>query len=537
MPCRTSALALLLLANAFAAASPVPVAYVAVRSADGAREAFEHLAPLAGKESWPAAVEAFLRLRTGGVSLDGLDGKRPLGAYLLWPADLHDLVSFKAPVVLYAPISDEKKFLGMLDKLGCKPRRADSNFYQVAVPGLPELSLRFAHGHAFAASRADLLREPCAPDTFLPTGGPQSLLSAALRVEQFPPRAAQDLAAAVKSALEELGASQAFAQFSTRLPGETEANFQARKAQMDLLQPGSPLWPRIITGFLGEFRDVALALDLDSGRHWLAIDLAVRPRPDTALAEFCAYAGSARSRWTPLTAGAEGSLVLHIPAVASWREAAGRVKIDTELPRLLRDYVDARLGEVVVRSLQVFVHTLVADGLDLCVVARPRHPGEEAVALAGLQLHRGRRLDHLVRDYVKDLPAADKAELKVRWNHDRHARAHIHRFETGSTSAVLLAVRDDLALVGFDDKSLAALKDALDAHDKATPAPTPLLQAEVAASFFDDDKAFAEAVKKLVPKGQQSSVRARLRLEGGKDLRLRLESSTYWIPLARKLGH
>jgi hypothetical protein len=535
MPRRTSAFAVLLLTSTLAGAAPVPVAYVSVRSADAGWEAFKHLAPLLGEEGWPKAVEAFLRLRTGGVALDGLDGKRPLGAYLLWPADLHDLASFKAPVVLFAPVSDEKKFLGLLDKLGCKPRKA-GDLHKLTVPGLPELSLCFAHGHAFAAATAELLREPVAPAAFLPKDGPQSLLRAVLRVEQFPAKAADALTPELKAVLEELSTNPVFAPFGRRLPGETEARFQARQAQMETLRANSPLWTQTITASLGQFREVALTMELDPGRHQLALDLTARPRPDTALAEFCGYAGSARSRWAPLTSGTEFSLLLHVPAIDSLRELANSVKIDTKLPRFLRDYVDPRVGEVPVRLVQVLQHTLVADGLDLCLIARPTSPGAEPILLTGLRVHRGRKLDHLLRDWVKDLPPADKADLKVRWNHDRHAGAHIHRFDGGPDGSVLLAVRDDLALIGFGDKSLPALKGALDARDKASAAPTPLLQFEVTAGAFDDNKAFVEAMKKLVPKGQESSVRAQLRLEGGKDLHLRLDASTYLIELLPKIG-
>jgi hypothetical protein len=538
MPRRTPAFALVLLTNSLAATAPgpapVPVAFVAVRSTDAGLQGFKHLAPLLGKEAWPPAVEAFLRLRTGGVALEGLDRQQPLGAYLLWPADLHDLASFQAPVVLFVPVNDEKKFLGLLGKLGCEPRQGDGSLYRLSVPGLPELSLRFAHGHAYAAARPDLLRKPIAPDTFLPKGGPQSLLSAVLRVEHFPDTAGEALHKPLIPLLEGVAKHPDLAPLAERLPGEVPTNYRKRKELMETLRPGSPFWPELINAALRQVRRAAWTVDLDTGRHQLALGLVLEPRSETGLATFCGYAGTARSRCAPLATGAAASVVVHIPAVPAWRESASDVKID-DLPGVVRNNLDARWSDAVVKALQVGVQTIVTDGLDFCIVARAPKPGEDEVLLIGLKVQKGRKIDHLIRDAIKDLPATDKAAQKVVWNLDRHAGAHIHRFAEGSSEALLLTARDDLVLIGFEDKSLGVVREALDAYDKTPSSPTPLLQVDVTATALTDYKAIAEALQKVVPRGEEGGVRARFRLQGGKDLRVRVEASTYWLAIVRKL--
>jgi hypothetical protein len=526
----------LLLASAFAGAAPVadpvPVAYVAVRTADAGLEAFKYLAPLMDKEYSPAALEAFLRLRTGG-DLEGLDRRRPLGAYLLWPADLRELASFKAPVVLFAPVTDQKKFLTLLDRLGCKPRQAEGGLCRLTVPDLPELSLCFAHGHAFAAARPELLRQPVAPETFLPKGGPQNLLSAVVRVEQFPPDAAKAIDKALQPLLEEVAKNPGLAPLAQRLPGETSVNYKQRKELMERLRPGSPLWPEVIDSSLRQVRQAALLLDVDPGRRQLAAELALEPRPESALATACAYAGTAGSRCAPVAANAAARLVVHLPTVPSLRESAGKFKVE-DLPAILRFFLDARWSDAVVKALQVWVQTVLTDGFDFCVAARVPKEGEDPVVLIGLKVQKGRKIDHLIRDAIKDLPAADKSRQKVAWNLERHARAHIHRFDEGP-GALLFGVRDDFVMLGFDDKSLGMLREAFDAYDRTPPGPTPLLQAEVSALLLMKEKGFAQEFRKVVPHGDPAAHRLWLRLQGGKDLRLRFEASIPFLQAAEKL--
>jgi hypothetical protein len=528
-----------LTAFAVAATSPAAaqVAYVAVASADAGLEGFRHLAPLAGKGQWPGIVEAYLRLKTGAAGLDGLDAKRPLGAYLLWPGDIKDLASPKAPVVLFVPVADEKRFVDLLGKLGCKPQRGDGGLYRLSVPGLPDLSLRFAHGHAYAAARAELLRDPLPPPaSFLPPFGPERLLTAAVRVEHFPKDAERQIAESRRALARHL---QAMFGEETKRQGETEAEFQQRQGQrvgMNRLAKllDDPTESRKgADRLLKEVRELSLTCDLDPKGHQITLDLAVVPQPESGLAAFCDHAGTTRCRFGHLAAGSVGSLVLHIPGLDEGREFLTGTTFDT-FRTVAGDFLPARYREWATKATGIFMETIVVDGFDFAVVSRKPRPGEAAVVLAGVKVQNGRKLDHLFRDIIKDLPAADREGWLFRLNCDRHGRARIHRIESEG-DYVLVAFREDLILFASEGKDAAILKAALDAHDKALPSPTLLLQIEVTGPWLAERRELAEALAKAVPKEEQDKVKARLSLRGGKDLRLRIESSTYLIPLPPKI--
>jgi hypothetical protein len=496
------------------AAPPTPVAYIAVPSTSAGLAAFRHLAPLASKAERVVAYEAFLRLRTGDKGLAGLDEKRPLGAFLLWPMDPRDLFSARAPVVAFVPVQGEKPFVDLLTKLGCQVARAGGDQYRLSIPGQPELVLRFAQGHAYAARSAEFLADPLPdPAAFLPAAAPQRLLMAAVAVGNLPEEAGKRLAEVLQPKLQ---------QVENVLASGQEVPRENLRVLVTTL-------PMLLSGFLQEVQQLSLTCDLDPAAHQMTVELALVPRTNSALQSLCTYAGTARSRLMHLTEKAGFSLLVHLPPPpASWRESGPGLKLESFVSDL-QYAVDARYSDVVARALKVILQTFWMDGLDFCVALQPG-PKKELMVLAGQQVHAGRKLDHLLRDAFKDLPATDKVGAQIHWNRARHGRARIHLFGEESQEPGFFGFRDDLVLFAGGNGSLQALKEAFDAHDKVTPAPTPLVQVEVTPPLFREDKEFEEAFARWVPQGERAKVRARLGLWGGKDLRLRLEASTWWIP-------
>src|SRR5439155_480465 len=163
--------------------------------------------------------------------------------------------------------------------------------------------------------------------------------------------------------------------------------------------------------------------------------------------------------------------------------------------------------------------TMAADGLGACVIAISGSSPTNPAVLLALKVRDGRKLDLMLRDLVRDLPAAEKKQLGIRWNHARHGTARIHKFRVaGEKDSMLLAIRDDLVMVGEDTtEGLKALKDALDKPVKASSTPTPALHIEANSGWFLADEETAQAFRKAVPGADPASLKARLTMKGGKD--------------------
>lgn len=512
-----------LLAAAAVLAPAVParaqVVVVTARSVEGLLADVRYLAPLVGQDERIKQLDAFLKAATGDKGLDGVDGKRPFGFYVNWPDKVTDLNSLSLPTVGFLPVTDEAKFVGLLTKLQCQPKKTGDGLYQLTAPVAGELFLRFAHGHVYAADQAGLLGGPLPePATLLPADAAKHTLSARCPVERWP---AKEYTKFIDLTLDPFteGLNQAFGN-DEKNPSETDAQYRQRQASRRAAKMLPSAFKTGLAALVEQIREITFYLDVDPRLQRVTLDLALVPRPGSGIATFCEYAGGARSQFSYLGKHAGLSALLHFPRGQSLQ---GTAEVPKHVPEGLRGVVDARYHDALVKLLEVLFQTLATDGFDGCLIAREVKPGAD-VYLVGLKLQNGRKLDHLLRDTFKNLPATVKSDYAVQWNHAEHAGARIHKLKVKEDEAeILLALRDDVAYLAFGNSGLPVVKEALDGLGK-TPAPaTALLQVEVTGAGLVGAEAFEKSLSRFPPGTQREKLQASVTLRGGADLRLRVE--------------
>jgi len=258
--------------------------------------------------------------------------------------------------------------------------------------------------------------------------------------------------------------------------------------------------------------------------------LALTPRPGSDMASGLRTLGGGHSRFGPLLDKADGGVVVHIPAAGDGKTPppdpelmAAMMRNSLPLPPALR--------ETGPKLLAVLVNTVAIDGLDFGVLVSLR-PKDEVGVVAGIKLQSGKKLDQALRDLYKSLPAEQKKEFAVDWNHDKHGSARIHRGRPANEKEELfLAIREDVAIFAFDKSGLEPLKEALDALTVKSAAPaSPIIRARVSSRALLVDEDLRKIAEKELSTEQRDKLFAEASLEGGADLRLRLRAST---PLLR----
>ena len=111
---------------------------------------------MAGKDDALKAFKLWKALL--GNSLNALDRGKPLGLYVLWPEKVDKLEELAFPVVFFAPVADEKRFLEALPKLGVKVGKEEGGLRKLTLSDDREMMLRLTNGHAYAAFEAKWLR-------------------------------------------------------------------------------------------------------------------------------------------------------------------------------------------------------------------------------------------------------------------------------------------------------------------------------------------------------------------------------------------
>src|SRR5262249_3741061 len=165
---------------------------------------------------------------------------------------------------------------------------------------------------------------------------------------------------------------------------------------------------------------------------------------------------------------------------------------------------NVQVRQSLLKAIPILWATIPSDGLDFCLIGQRAKAGEEGILL-GLKVQQGRKLDHLVRDAIKNLPTTWKKGFTFQFNHGQHAGARLHRFQfPDDTEDSYLAIRDDVVFLSIGKQALKSVQHALDGFGKTTPPPTPLLQAHALGAFLLPDESSAkakaaEAVQKAVP--------------------------------------
>jgi hypothetical protein len=502
------------------------VAFVSAKSADVLLANFRHFAQLVGHADAVKKLDAFLAL-VGEKSLDALDRKRPLGMYVLWPDRIGKLEDLTFPFVFFVPVSDEKRFLELLPKLGGKLDKEDGDMHRLLLDGAVPVALRFANGHAYFATEPKWLHgkeKLPAPGAFLPSGEQEEPLIACLRFDQIP-KGGGELIDALVAPLKTL--LPLFVDEGKKKPGETEEQYKQRlhsaaaiKQMPDFLKKGA-------TWTVAETRAVTLRLDVDPTKHQLALDLTVTPRPGGELESWGVYFEEARSRFGPLTEKAAAGLLIHFPRSKNVKDGAA-VADNFDSP--LRDFLKGRDHDLVMKLLEVLFSTLGVDGIDVGVVGF-LGPKDETAVLIGLKVQNGRKLDQVLRDSYKDLSAEDKKEIPIDFNHDRHGTARIHRLRSpdDKEEAFYLAIRDDVVFGTWGKLGLTNLKTALDDFGKKEPAASPLLRVRAGSKWLLADQDLRKVLEKDLSAQDLEKLHAELRLQGGKEIRVHVRMSNHLL--------
>jgi hypothetical protein len=568
---RTTVAALVLGAWVSLAAPPAArgqTAVLAVKSVDGLLADARYVTSMFGDGPLGTQASAVLKQIAAAKDHLGIDTRRPLGVYFTWPAGWVGRGFQPLPFVGFVPVSDEQKLRTVLGQFNFKVEKDKGGVYRVAVPGGLSLFLRFAHDHGYVAlDRAALGAELPRPARFLPAFPPRRILAARLRVDRIPLIDRRFLVDRIIAPLNRAGYGE-----SKRQPGESAAEARlrlaARKENRDFL-----------AGPVEGAREVTLHLDLDPRRGRLKLDLTMRPRRGSPFARLLKHLGSGRSLFAGLEPGAKLRFSNYYLALEHvQRHAASHKGPGVFAFASWENIVDPYRRPFVRRAMRAATLAQQVDANDMAFAFQVR-PGGWAWT-AGLKLGNGRKLENLIREFIKDLPAAERDLYRLRWNRARSGDARIHQAgipfnlsPLDDDGALYFAVREDAALASVgvggerassgaaDPTGLTAIRQALAALNK-TDGPPPVMELEgsvpwaILMGFFfaapkGDEKVAAawgpivrsgrapdaEAIRKLgnphlsrllaVFRGEDwDKVRARVVLTTGEEVRLRVVVDT-----------
>lgn len=442
-----------------------PTVEVRLRSVNDLLDRGEYLGGLVGKEDFVRQGRELIKtLSAEGKGVEGVDPKRPFGAYATIKTDIAN-----SSVVVMVPIADRDRFLQMLkERLSVEPEKGDDGTLKANVPLLNDIVLRFANDYLYIGRTAKDLNKATlpTPKAFFATDD-GSALSVLVRIDRIP------------------------ADLKTAAIGQFEL-----AVQRALMEKGgtNPVTRKIASfmaeGFVGTVKDV-----IEDGKH-LSIKVFVDPKADDLTAELVLTAKDGTALAKQIT-GLEGKTSIPAGIVGTKGAVVGtaRLGLTADGKKQLASTVDEIAGELVKqvgqnerelvkRVLGTLTPTLKAGELDAAVsVSGPDAKGRY-VLLGAAAIKGGKEIEKLAKDLATLIPG-NAGEFT--FDAEKVGAFSLHKIEIKQggdelerifgSKTIWMATTDDHIAVSFGPDA-SALKQGL----KAQAASVPLLGIDVSVS-------------------------------------------------------
>lgn len=502
------ALPVLARADEQAAKSDKPGVVLRFASLDHLRADFLYLAKVVGEGEKAKQLEGLIKSKIGDKGLQGIDTKKPIGAYG-WIGKL----GLDSRLVLLVPVADRKTFLDLVsDMLDVKPEKGDDDVYTFTLDKVPfPVHFRYAHEYAYITVRdKDLLAKDklLAPATVLPPQHPDALF-VSVDIEQVPENLKELALGAIENRLAELKEAE--------LPHSTQAQGKFRDAAVDDL--GAQ-----IKSLFNHGGETTLRLHLDRDAGDVALTLGVAGKADSPLAHTIRDLGHVKSLTAALrSANSAFKGELNIQLSEKLRKLLDPALQDAE-KQLKANAKDEKHRQLMNTVLPSIMPTLKAAELDTAFDLRGPNAEGLYTFVSGLKVKDGAELEKTFRKTIgRDaglvkLDVAKVGSVALHRITPKDVDADTRR--TFGTSSLYVAFRDDAMFTTIGAGALETLKEAV----AIQPTNGKVMELQVAVARLaplSQDKSSVEIARQVFGDAKNSD-RFHVTLQGGQALTLRL---------------
>jgi hypothetical protein len=367
-----------------------PTVEVRIRSVNDLLDKAEYIGELVDQGDPIKQIRGLVQqLSAEGKGLEGIDPKRPFGAYGILNTDVES-----SPVVAMIPIADEKRLLAALqERLGIEPEKVEGGALRANVPLINQVYLRFANDYLYVAREAGHI-EPkglIAPKTFFAKDD-GSVASIIVRFDRIP----DDLKTFVIGQLEHQVQEGLKKDADTKSPLERKVGAIVADAFVGSAK-----------SIFDEGKDLSLRVFVDPKADELSLELNLTGKDGTSLAK--------------TIAGLEGKSSLPagiVRAQTPVAQGSAKIELTDDLKKRLEPVIDAAIEEAVKqakpneqkaarRVLTTLAPTLKAGEFDGAFsFTGPDAKGKYMLLAAG-QVKDGKEIEKLAKDFAAFVKAED----------------------------------------------------------------------------------------------------------------------------------
>jgi hypothetical protein len=452
---------------------------------------------MGGKDDSLQKLEDSIKSKLGPRGLYGIDRREPIAFYARVGKDISDISG-----VLMVPITSDKDFKEMLGTLGWEVSAPKDGVYTVKQNLMPvDLQYRVSGKYAYVGLLGQDMLSPAnliEPQKIF-TGKARSAISLTVRLDQVPADARGIFLESLKEGL-----------------GKVDDKAGENKAQKAFHAALAKEMQRIVDNVFKEGEEVNAEVDVDSKTKQLTVDLILRAKANSKLAENIAKMGQRQTLFGGvLDKNAAMNVLVNFDLPPELRDALAGV-LEDMVKQVAGDLKDDTKQKQAVQLFQAIKPSLTSGQIDAAYSLRGPHPSKLFTLIAGFKLHDGDKLQALVGELIKDLPGN---ELKlIELNADKAGTVAIHKLALQGAlnddgkrmfgdHPIYVAFRNDAFFLALGEEGLETLKQAVTTSAQIQPAA----QLDLSAARLG-----AANGKKTGPASDDA--RLRVTLEGGASL-------------------
>ena len=493
---------------------PEPTVEVRLRSVNDLLDTAQYIGELVGKADEVKQLRGLVEhLSTEGKGIEGVDPKRPFGAYAVVAADVE-----ASQIVVMIPVADQERVLAALkERAGIETEKGPDGTLKASVPFINEVALRFSDGYLYLARDAKHLAAGSlvTPKAYFAKDD-GAVLSVVFRQDRIPGELKEFFTGQLEHQLQEQLKKQG---------GENKPDAQKKLEAVvtDALAGAAKLLTE-------EGKEQTLRVFVDPKADELRVEATFTAKDGSSTAKAIAGLAGKTSRAAGVVASKD-AVIRFTGKGALPADLRGR--LNPVIDSLLDEAVKQAKGdeqEVARRAAEALAPTLKSGELDAAAtLSGPNADGKHTLLVAAA-VKDGKAIEKLAKDIGPHVPAA---EAVFTFDVETVGGVTLHKVEVKKedkdfervfgTKTIWLATSDDLFALSIEPDG-KALKAGL----AAKAAPVPVLKVEVAVAkaipLFEGDLKPDEAraiIKDAFggsPAGKDTLV---VTVEGGKQLTLK----------------
>lgn len=490
--------------------STPPTIQIRLNSLDRSLDDLKYFLSLAGQKDAADQLDG-LEKNVLPNGFEGINTKKPWGLYgMLKPNPT------ESAVVVLVPVTNEKAFLGLLEKVAHVKPTKDGDYYIVQPDNVPfPIYIRFTEGYACAAGpdKSALESGKLIPPSKLFAKGPTGSADLHFRLDQIPNEYKQMALGAVEVQLANIE--------EQKIPGEDEAQRKGRVL-------GVKTVGQIFSSVVKDGADVSVEFAISRMSDSFGVTLGLGAKSGSDLAKkFSSLTGgtSLFASWIKPTSPL--NFVFHAPLGDDAQKILQLIASEGFANLAKQGDHQKAVAEKIKKAL---APTLESKTADMGFEWRGPSAAGHYTLVGGLKAVDGDKIESLVKELVLEIPEKDRADLKLDASSVGEFKVHkldvAKKFDKDAKqilgdNPIYFAFRKDAVIVALGENGLTALGEALQASASAAPVARGSVNLKGLVPLMKDDPRAAGFAKKIFQKPGDDAVT--LTTQGGDALQVKLQ--------------